>query len=407
MDVAAQNTNNMTIRLAPDPETVDPDTIDMYYETVNLELNRNRLKQSQHSMLVNRRKKAKTPAVLAIWDGKIQKDKKKSRGAKAKEYVCHHYKEVGHWRRNCPSYQAELKKRKNASVSSTLGIFTIELYAFPNKTWAYDTGCGTHISHVLNMVPTKKVERTSYEIWHGKAPKLSYLRVWGCEALVKQDTPKKLDPRSIKCIFVRYPKETIGYYFYYPLENKIFVARNAEFFENSLTVQEASGSHGLLESSRSDGGLELIQEEDTQPSGNTSEAALSNPEFDKWLEAMNIKMQSIKDNQVWVLVDLPPNCQTVGSKWLFKKKTDMDGNEKQHTSLESRSSKRLIALSQSAYLEKIPNKFWMENSKKGKILVRFTDVGNKMHKAFPLPVMEFPLPVKKVPTARRKEKPLL
>ncbi|GKA72732.1 zinc finger, CCHC-type containing protein [Tanacetum coccineum] len=25
-------------------------------------------------------------------------------------------------------------------------------------------------------------------------------------------------------------------------------------------------------------------------------------------------------------VDLPPNCKTVGSKWLFKKKTDMDGN---------------------------------------------------------------------------------
>ncbi|GJZ32903.1 retrotransposon protein, putative, ty1-copia subclass, partial [Tanacetum coccineum] len=29
---------------------------------------------------------------------------------------------------------------------------------------------------------------------------------------------------------------------------------------------------------------------------------------------------------VWVLVDLPPNGRTVGSKWLFKKKTDMDGN---------------------------------------------------------------------------------
>nr|GEZ00727.1 retrotransposon protein, putative, Ty1-copia subclass [Tanacetum cinerariifolium] len=37
-------------------------------------------------------------------------------------------------------------------------------------------------------------------------------------------------------------------------------------------------------------------------------------------------MQSMKDNQVWNLVDLPPNCKTVRSKWLFKKKTDMDGN---------------------------------------------------------------------------------
>ncbi|GJU61805.1 retrotransposon protein, putative, ty1-copia subclass [Tanacetum coccineum] len=30
-------------------------------------------------------------------------------------------------------------------------------------------------------------------------------------------------------------------------------------------------------------------------------------------------------NEVWVLVELPPNGKTVGSKWLFKKKTDIDG----------------------------------------------------------------------------------
>ncbi|GKC22624.1 retrotransposon protein, putative, ty1-copia subclass [Tanacetum coccineum] len=171
----------------------------------------------------------------------------------------------------------------------------------------------------------------------------------------------------------------MSYYFYYLLENKIFVARNAEFFENSLMVQEASGIHGLFESSRSDRGVELIQEEDTQPSENTNEVhnevvpievepqnvevyihrsaripqapdrygfyvdvaeyelgdlneppnykvALSDPKFYKWLEAMNMEMQSMKDNQVWVLVDLPPNGQTVRSKWLFNKKTDMDGN---------------------------------------------------------------------------------
>nr|GEV33196.1 hypothetical protein [Tanacetum cinerariifolium] len=50
-----------------------------------------------------------------------------------KDLVFHHSKEVGHWRKNYLSYQAELKKKKNVSVASTLGIFTIELYAFPNK----------------------------------------------------------------------------------------------------------------------------------------------------------------------------------------------------------------------------------------------------------------------------------
>nr|GEZ41725.1 retrovirus-related Pol polyprotein from transposon TNT 1-94 [Tanacetum cinerariifolium] len=36
-------------------------------------------------------------------------------------------------------------------------------------------------ARILNMVPTKKVEKTPYEVWHEKAPKLSYLKVWGCE----------------------------------------------------------------------------------------------------------------------------------------------------------------------------------------------------------------------------------
>ncbi|GJV42389.1 retrotransposon protein, putative, ty1-copia subclass [Tanacetum coccineum] len=48
-------------------------------------------------------------------------------------------------------------------------------------------------------------------------------------------------------------------------------------------------------------------------------------ESDKWLNDMNVEMQSMKDNKVWDLVDLFPNCKTIGSKWLFKKKTDMDG----------------------------------------------------------------------------------
>ncbi|GJS89677.1 retrotransposon protein, putative, ty1-copia subclass [Tanacetum coccineum] len=51
---------------------------------------------------------------------------------------------------------------------------------------------------ILNMVPTKKVDKTPYEIWHGKAPNLSYLKVWGCEAYVKRDSADKLQQRSVK-----------------------------------------------------------------------------------------------------------------------------------------------------------------------------------------------------------------
>nr|GFD10574.1 putative retrotransposon Ty1-copia subclass protein [Tanacetum cinerariifolium] len=38
-----------------------------------------------------------------------------------------------------------------------------------------------------------------------------------------------------------------------------------------------------------------------------------------------IKLSKSQDNEVWVLVELPPNGKIVGRKWLFKKKTIMDG----------------------------------------------------------------------------------
>ncbi|GKD58998.1 retrotransposon protein, putative, ty1-copia subclass, partial [Tanacetum coccineum] len=99
------------------------------------------------------------------------------------------------------------------------------------------------------------------------------------------------------------------------------VARYAEFLEKNLISQEVSGR--AIE-------LKEIQDEDTSPSENTSEipveveeveehslgdlnepinykAAMLDPESDKWLDAMNTEMQSMKDNQVLRLVDLPPD----------------------------------------------------------------------------------------------------
>ncbi|GJY97242.1 putative RNA-directed DNA polymerase [Tanacetum coccineum] len=234
-------------------------------------------------------------------------------------------------------------------------------------------------ARILNMVPTKKVDKTPYELWHGKVPNLSYLKVWGCEAHVKRHTPDKLQQRSVKCIFVGYPKETMGYYFYYPPENKIVVERYADFLEKDFILQKESGRIVELEDedilpseNTSEHPIEeeslapiVSQEEDVIPVrrsirthkapnrlclnveidpdrlcfnveveehslGDLNEpanykAALSDPEFEKWLVAMNAEMKSMYDNKVWRLVVLPPNAKVVKSKWIYKKKTDMDG----------------------------------------------------------------------------------
>ena len=75
----------------------------------------------------------------------------------------------------------------------------------------------------LKRAPSKSVETTPDELWFVKKPKLSFLKVWGCDAYMKKLQPDKLEPKSEKCVFIRYPKETVGYTFYHRSEGK-FVA---------------------------------------------------------------------------------------------------------------------------------------------------------------------------------------
>ena len=53
---------------------------------------------------------------------------------------------------------------------------------------------------------------------------------------------------------------------------------------------------------------------------------MASPKSAKWKEAMDCEIKSMYDNQVWHLVDNVPCRKIVGCKWIFKKKTDMDGN---------------------------------------------------------------------------------
>ncbi|KAJ9566114.1 hypothetical protein OSB04_002080 [Centaurea solstitialis] len=185
-------------------------------------------------------------------------------------------------------------------------------------------------AHILNRAPTKSVEKTPYELWKGKKPNISFLKIWGCEVYVKRPTSEKLKPKSDKCFFVGYPKTTVGYYFYNPEENKVFVARNGKFLEEKFLS---------LENTRKDVDLQVVDEESTTP---VVEPEIQHNNVEPQLEpieevqtqdlrrssreAMKAEMQSMYDNQVWELTNLPQHCKAVGRKWVFKKKTDMDGN---------------------------------------------------------------------------------
>ena len=230
----------------------------------------------------------------------------------------------------------------------------------------------------LNRAPSKSVETTPYELWFGAKPKLSFLKVWGCEAYVKKLMPDKLKPKAEKCVFIGYPKETIGYTFYHRTEGKVFVAKNGSFLEKEFLSKEVSGRKVELDeviepslelessaapeivpvppaptieeandkdheasddaaterrrSTRSRAPpewydnpvLTVLLVEDSEPTN--YEEAMMSPDSEKWLEAMKSELGSMSENQVWTLVDPPSDRKAVECKWIFKKKTDADGN---------------------------------------------------------------------------------
>ena len=95
---------------------------------------------------------------------------------------------------------------------------------------------------MLNRVTSKSIKTAPYELWFGKKPKLSFLKVWGCDAYVKKFQPDKLEPKSEKCVFIEYPKETVGYTFYHRSEGKKHsLLKNGSFLKKEFLSKEVSG----------------------------------------------------------------------------------------------------------------------------------------------------------------------
>jgi len=76
-------------------------------------------------------------------------------------------------------------------------------------------------------------DKTPQEVWTGKKPSLSHLRVFGCDAYVHVPKEKltKLDIKSEKCIFIGYKDGLKGYKLWNPVTWKVVYSRDVVFRE--------------------------------------------------------------------------------------------------------------------------------------------------------------------------------
>nr|GFA48278.1 retrotransposon protein, putative, Ty1-copia subclass [Tanacetum cinerariifolium] len=181
-------------------------------------------------------KKAVTPQVMAIQGGRIQKANKKSHNAKgkgkgkgkgmdksyiskpkhpkpnAKEHptkndACHHCKEVGHWKRNCPVYLAELMKNKKqvGSSSSLVSRNNVLYFNVISSNGIYEIDMSNHVPNVNSIYnvcnKTLKHNLDSTYLWHCRLAHISkkHIEKLQQDGLLKSTVDESFD-QCVSCL---------------------------------------------------------------------------------------------------------------------------------------------------------------------------------------------------------------
>ena len=100
---------------------------------------------------------------------------------------------------------------------------------------AVETTC-----YLVNRSPSSALkDKTPQEVWTGKKPALSHLRVFGCDAYVHVPKEKrtKLDSKSKKCTFIRYMDGLKGYKIWNPVTRKVVYSQDVVFREAKNVIK--------------------------------------------------------------------------------------------------------------------------------------------------------------------------
>ena len=121
--------------------------------------------------------------------------------------------------------------------------------SLPISFWGYSLKTAVYI---LNVVPSKSIQKTPLELWNVHKPSSRHFRIWGCPPHVLKGKTGKLEPRIEVCMFVSYPKGTRGGFFYSPSNKKVFVSTNVTFLLDDYMTNFKPRSKVVLEELRSD-----------------------------------------------------------------------------------------------------------------------------------------------------------
>jgi hypothetical protein len=232
--------------------------------------------------------------------------------------------------------------------------------------WAEAVGTACYL---VNRSPSSALgDKTPQEVWTGKEPSLTHLKVFGCDAYVHvpKENRSKLDKKAEKCIFIGYKDGLKGYKLWNPETKKVVYSRDVVFREMKDVVKQEvlpskeepekiefdlkddeADSTEEHESEEEDPHTPVLRRSDrerrlperysppdfrsnfalsiTDDDPRTVREAVDSEDGNLWKRAMEEEMASLDKNEAWDLVELPTGRKPIGSKWVFKKKLNAEG----------------------------------------------------------------------------------
>jgi hypothetical protein len=93
--------------------------------------------------------------------------------------------------------------------------------------------------YIKNRCPTKVLDsKTPQEVWSGRKPNVSHLRVFGCKAFahVPDEKRTKLESKSMPCVFLGYYEGTKAYRLMCVKTKRIIKSKDVVFNEGSKEI---------------------------------------------------------------------------------------------------------------------------------------------------------------------------
>nr|GEX66090.1 putative leucine-rich repeat protein, plant-type [Tanacetum cinerariifolium] len=188
-------------------------------------------------------------------------------------------------------------------------------------------------AYLINRSPSTAIEKkTPMKIWSGHLSDYGMLRIFGCVAYL-HDKQGKVEPRAIKCVLLGYPEGVKGYRLYRLDDEspKIVTSRNVVFNE-SVMYKDTLNDSGADADKSEDGDDEDAGDQETDQIPYLTDYQLAQDRErrtrTKPLRFQDEKMDSLRKNKTWELVDHPAGQNLVSYKWMFMIKEGIEGVQK-------------------------------------------------------------------------------